>query len=504
MSRRIEIELTSARPDGTWTWRAAGAREPKGVMTGDVLPSDSKVGDVLKVEADTGVDGTSILAVLTSSRSRKEPALIEIITSNKPFEPVTQQLAKRDKRDDDRRGPRRDGGDRRPREGRPGDDRGRRTDGPGGDRGPRGPRTDSGPRTDGDRPQRDRRDQRPHFNPPPEMPQRPKAKRLKPGRTHRTEILAALPEEQRAIAELTLQGLAAVRQRLRDDNIRFKAEGKPEMPEQSVMRMAEELMPKIRVAEWLDRAEAAKKDLADLDLRDLRSVVASSEDPIVVRDETSRAIAAELKAALATKQEQATKDWLEDISTAVEIGRVVRALKLAGEPPKAGSRFPIDLGARLAEAAAAALTADASSERWIALVESVAFSPIRTLVKPPAAPTQVSDELRAAITKLAPAVPQIAALFGIVVPEGAAMPRPPRITRRPEKKPAPKAPTRTAPEAVAPEAAAPEAVAPEAAAPEAVAPEAVAPEAAAPEAAAPEAAAPEAALPESPAEAPEA
>ena len=341
------------------------------------------------------------------------------------------------------------------------------------------------------------------------MPQRPKAKRLKPGRTHRTEILAALPEEQRAIAELTLQGLAAVRQRLRDDNIRFKAEGKPEMPEQSVMRMAEELMPKIRVAEWLDRAEAAKKDLADLDLRDLRSVVASSEDPIVARDETSRAIAAELKAALATKQEQATKDWLEDISTAVEIGRVVRALKLAGEPPKAGSRFPIDLGARLAEAAAAALTADASSERWIALVESVAFSPIRTLVKPPAAPTQVSDELRAAITKLAPAVPQIAALFGIVVPEGAAMPRPPRITRRPEKKPAPKAPTRTAPEAVAPEAAAPEAVAPEAVAPEAVAPEAVAPEAvapeaAAPEAAAPEAAAPEAALPESPAEAPEA
>ena len=111
----------------------------------------------------------------------------------------------------------------------------------------------------------------------------------------------------------------------------------------------------------------------------------------------------------------------------------------------------------------------------------MAFSPIRTLVKPAAAPTQVSDELRAAITKLAPAVPQIAALFGIVVPEGAAMPRPPRITRRPEKKPAPKAPTRTAPEAVAPEAVAPAAVAPAAVAPEAVAPEAVAPEAVAPE-----------------------
>ncbi|MEY4373107.1 MAG: hypothetical protein RL219_1876, partial [Actinomycetota bacterium] len=50
MSRRIEIELTSTRPDGTWTWRAAGAREPKGVLSSDVLPSGAKVGDVLKVD----------------------------------------------------------------------------------------------------------------------------------------------------------------------------------------------------------------------------------------------------------------------------------------------------------------------------------------------------------------------------------------------------------------------------------------------------------------------
>ena len=39
MARRIEIELTSARPDGTWTWRAAGAREPKGVLDGKLLYS---------------------------------------------------------------------------------------------------------------------------------------------------------------------------------------------------------------------------------------------------------------------------------------------------------------------------------------------------------------------------------------------------------------------------------------------------------------------------------
>ena len=52
MSRRIDLELTSVRPDGTWTWRAAGAREPKGVLAGNLLPEGAKVGDVLKAEAD--------------------------------------------------------------------------------------------------------------------------------------------------------------------------------------------------------------------------------------------------------------------------------------------------------------------------------------------------------------------------------------------------------------------------------------------------------------------
>jgi hypothetical protein len=283
--------------------------------------------------------------------------------------------------------------------------------------------------------------------------------------------------------------MAAVRQRLREDNIKLKAEGKPEMPEPSVMKMAEELMPKVRVAEWLDRAEAAKKDLVELDLRDLRSVVASSEDPIVSRDESTRALAAELKAALATKQEQATKDWIDDISTAVEIGRVVRALKLAGEPPKAGTRFPPDLAARLANAAAAALAPDATSERWLALVESVAFSPVRTLVIPASAPAQVSDELRQAITKLGPAVPQIAALFGIEIPPNAPMPKPPRMTRRPDaKKPGarPGAPARTSVAPVAPASNTPSAAeAPVAEAPVAEAPVAEAPVAEAPVAEAP-------------------
>ena len=38
MSRRMEIELTSDRGDGSWTWRAAGAKQPKGVVDAGLVP----------------------------------------------------------------------------------------------------------------------------------------------------------------------------------------------------------------------------------------------------------------------------------------------------------------------------------------------------------------------------------------------------------------------------------------------------------------------------------
>jgi len=37
MTHRLEIELTSNRDDGTWTWRAAGARQPKGVLNAGLI-----------------------------------------------------------------------------------------------------------------------------------------------------------------------------------------------------------------------------------------------------------------------------------------------------------------------------------------------------------------------------------------------------------------------------------------------------------------------------------
>src|SRR3954471_10429839 len=320
MSRRIDIELTSARPDGTWTWRAAGAREPRGVLGSSILPGDAKVGDVLRAEVEIELDGTTVLNTSPIKAKGTKSGLLEILPSSKPFEAVTSQLAKRDRNDrGDRRDrpPRRGDGDRPP---RPDGDRRPRRDG---DRPPssreggadRRPRRDSDRTTDAAGTERRERRQRPHFTPPPELPQRPKPKRLKPGRAHRTAVLADLPEEQRAVAERALQGgIPAVRQAVQEQNTRLKAEGKEEIPAAGLIQMAEQLLPKLRVAEWLDRATAAKADLAELALPDLRSVVASSEDPVVARDETTRELAAELKQALRTKQESETLLWLDDIT----------------------------------------------------------------------------------------------------------------------------------------------------------------------------------------------
>lgn len=404
MSRRIEIELTSSRSDGTWTWRAAGAREPKGVVDGSVLGGALKVGDVVKVEADFDIDGISILSMVAGKERVEKANRLELLASDKPFKPVIETKAPRSER------PRRDD-KRRPRTDARGDGKGDAADGA------------------------DSRKRRGPFTPPPELPQRPKAKRLKPGRVHRNEVLATLPEAQRAIAERVLQGgIPAVRTAVAEQNKVLAAEGKEVIPADGLVTMAENLLPKLRVAEWLDRADAAVADLETLDLRDLRSVVTSGDDPAIARDESTRSVAAQLKSGLAARQEKDHNEWLSDIDAAIGVGRVVRALKLSSQPPKAGARFPAELATRLATAASAALEIDAPADRWIAMLEAAAFSPVRSQLQAPGAPATVAPELLACVTRLAPAMPQVAAKFGVTVEPGTAMPRPLRPTRPVDKK----------------------------------------------------------------------
>jgi hypothetical protein len=411
MPRRIDIELTSALDDGSWTWRQAGARVPKGVLAGAILPDASKVGDQLKVEVEQGIDGIDVLSVIKGRDAKGSDNVLELLPVEENFQAVIETRAKRDRSDRDGRGGRDGKGGRDAKRGRR-DGKPRGEGGGGGDRGPR----------------------RPHFDPPPEVPQRPKPKRLRPGKARRNEVLAGIPEEQRPIAELAIQGMAAVRTRLAEDNKKLAADGKPTMPEDSVLKLAESLMPKLRVADWLDRAEAAQRQMENLDLRDLRSVVAASDDSIVARDESTRDVATQLKADLVKKQEQELKLWHEDVEAAIDVGRSIRALRLSSQPPKAGVMFPPALARKLSEAATAGLTPEDSSDRWAAVMEAAAFSPVRTLVAPAAPPSSITDDLRKTALRLGPLLPQIAALLGVDVPADAPRPKPLRPGPRRDNK----------------------------------------------------------------------
>lgn len=409
MSRRIEIELTSTRPDGSWTWRAAGAKLPKGDLPGSVLFEGAKVGDVVRADADFMLDGIVILSVLPPKGARKEPERIEVVgTPRKDDEQlVTTTLApkqkrdgrsdRRPRRDDDGARPRRDGEGRSPRE--------RRAR-------PEGARTE-GARPEGERARRT--DSRPSRPPRPAPEPKPKPKRLRAGRTHRDAVLAGLPEEHEPIAEQLLRGgIPAVRAAVDKQNELNRTEGRPEISSAPLLALAEQIHPALRAADWRDKAEAALAGASEIDLRDLRSVVVAAED--AARDEQTRELAAQLRTALSARVEAEHAAWITEITETLDAGRTVRALRVSSRPPKAGTPFPVELGSRLSEAASAALTVETPSDRYATVLDALAYSPVRSQVTPLGIPAEPTEALRTSVAKLASRIPAIATLFGIEAP----------------------------------------------------------------------------------------
>ncbi|MGA8725445.1 MAG: hypothetical protein WB565_10410, partial [Acidimicrobiales bacterium] len=95
MAHRIEVELTSQSSDATWTWRAAGAKQPKGTVDASLVPAGAGVGAVLRAEVETNLDGTTVTALLplktkTDGRSAER---IEVLGSPKPGPDVNVVLA---------------------------------------------------------------------------------------------------------------------------------------------------------------------------------------------------------------------------------------------------------------------------------------------------------------------------------------------------------------------------------------------------------------------------
>src|SRR4051812_41595375 len=95
MPRRIDVELTSARDDGTWTWRAAGAKQPKGVVESSLLYAGAKVGDVVSAEADFDIDGITITSVTPPKAKAGRSDLLELTGSGDEFQPVVTNWRER-------------------------------------------------------------------------------------------------------------------------------------------------------------------------------------------------------------------------------------------------------------------------------------------------------------------------------------------------------------------------------------------------------------------------
>ena len=437
---RMEIELTSTRDDGQWTWRAAGARQPRGTVADVLVPAGTSVGDVLRVEVEQFMDGIEVTSVLVDRAERSEPETLEMLGSghNEPL--VTTKLAGRRGRRRDEDGPRGRGGrDRRPRR----DDGEKRDTDKGSGRKDRRPRRDDGEKRDTDKgsgrkdrqPQRDdgeKRDTdkgsgrrgRPDRRSParPDAEAKPRARRLRPKRVHRKAAIAALPEDQQPLALiLARDGVPGVRSVIEAQNAAAETVGEPGIPAELLLKLAERIHPNLRTADWRDRAESALAGVDDIDLRDIRSVVVAAET--AARGSEDRELADRLREALTARVDREHKAWIGEVTSALGEDRVVRALRLSSRPPKAGAPLPSPILDRLAAAAEASLTSDTGQDRWATVLDAVALSPVHQRVTPAGLPIEPTEQLLDVVKRVSMSVPSIAASFGVE-------PTPPRRGRR--------------------------------------------------------------------------
>ena len=419
MAHRIEVELTSQTGDDTWTWRAAGAKQPRGTVEAKLVPEGAGVGAVLRAEVETTLDGTTVTALLPSKprgevRSAERIEVLGTPRRGPDVNVVLAAKAKRPRRDDrpDRVG---DGARRttghRPRP-ESADRRSRNERGSGG--GPGAPAREGAPtRRSAGPPRSGRRDPGGRDN-----PRRPAV-----SNTYRNAALADLKPEELPVAEQLLRGgIPGVRQAIEEQNTRARGEGRPEVNPGPLLAMAETLRPVVNLAAWKDRASVARADGKDVPLRELRSIVASAST--VTLDEEGAEMLSALRTALDQRVTALRDRWVERITAALGEGRVADAVRASIRPPEPAARLSSELAVRLADAAGGAMTSETPPDQWLALLEVVVESPVRRTVKPRGVPTGADESLLAAARQASGHVPELARLMGIPIP-------PPPGPRRP-------------------------------------------------------------------------
>jgi len=392
---KIDVEITSQREDGDWTWRAVGAREPKGTVEASLLPDDLSVGTQFSVETEHFLDGIVVTKVFDKKQESEKGKTLEILGSGKEADLVTTQLAKSKK----------------------GKKPSKRSPSP-------KSRTDERNKNKKDFVKKDKnkkdfvkKDKKPSAiqrktrNETKKTDNKfPKSKRLKAKRRHRNEAIKNLPDDMKRVGEILLhKGIPGLRDSINTQNESAKKAGEPEIPEQLLLKLAEQVYPDLRTAEWLDRADGALRGMETVDLRDIRSVIVASES--VQKNDEVRALAEKLKEGFNKRVDTDQKKWLKEVITTLKEGRVVRALRLSSRPPKAGFPLPEDLLSSLTEATNNALSAEVTQSRWGTIAEAAAFSPVHDRVVPVGVPKDPNEELLKIIRRISSKAPSIVSKF---------------------------------------------------------------------------------------------
>ena len=455
MSRRIEIEITSLNGDVA-TWRAAGAKLPKGVLNSSLVPGGPVVGNVYRADVEQYMEGIEILSVMapkTASPLDPRNERIELIPNAKTGPDVVVTYAPKGRGGSRREGSdaRREGGPSR-REGGPG----RRESGPGRPesgpgrresgsaktegtenressarpertkRPPRNPVDREASSTPGERPTRAPRSDRPTRGARPARPERPAGPVQPPmTTTYRNSLLATLSPEQLPVAEQLLRGgMPSVRAAVAEQNKNAAAQGRPTIDATTIDRIAEDLLGKTNLALWKDRAAGAIGAGRELRLRDLRAVVTSAKT--VSLDEEARVQLKELQVSLTARLEHLRTQWNAKLEAAIESKNVKEALALVARPPDMSTRVSADVATKVVAITSEALNADADPTLWKEIVELTVDTSIRRNVKPQGIPND--ESCKAVAIHNAGAIPEFAKLLGMKVPPP---PPPTRIVRRP-------------------------------------------------------------------------
>ena len=377
MSSRIEIEITSAIDAESFTWRAVGAREPKGTIPSTLLPSAVSVGEKFRVEADFLIDGIEITKVLPKKTERSEPVLLEVLGTKKSEPGVTTSLASKKTR---QKGKKSKNGERSDRK-----------------------RTVSAKASEKSKTRKESFAKKTSNKKRVKNVNKPRGKRLKPKKVHRNNVISDLPELHQSLAkEVLIGGVPKLRDLIKKMDL-------PPGFDVELLKYAEEINTELKTAEWLDRAEAVLKNSGDVDLRDFRSVVAAADR--WARSDTLKEKRVELEKQLHERISNEHQRWLNEINAAINEEKAVRALNLSSHPPKPGTPLPEGLSVKLIGLANSALSSSDSPARWEVVLQAVAYSPVRLKIVPEGLPDKPTAELISTVRRLKNRIPEIAKIF---------------------------------------------------------------------------------------------